>query len=583
MRSMRKLGAALVATGLLLAACGGDDDTATDTTEAVAPEPDTDDTDEPDTDDTDDAAPDEPDTDDTDDTDDAAPDEPDTTDATDDADVGDEVCTEDRIGGELRLTSRGISRALDPAINTISSTQLGGEGLPFYSVLMRYDIENQEYVPHVAESLEPNDDFSVWTLTLRDGVEFGNGDPLDADAVVASIDYHLGEGSTSQLLFTVGLLIESYEAISEDQVEFTLPFSWAQFPAALSGDLGMMMNIAVVEERGEAFGTNPEGAGVGPYEIVDYSAPERIVFEAKDDWWGGPVCIQRLTYTFIPDLRANYDAFTQGEIDSLLIARDPVLINQAREEQELTLSQMYNNAWLTMPNMRDGHTTDDRVRRAMAHAIDPEVVNARAWGGEGWGTKGIVHEDSITLEPTEGIPYDPDMAQQLLDEYKAETGWDGSLTGIAADSPQANQEAALAIASMLNAVGFDVETSLLGINDLITRVFLDRNFEVVLSWGIINPEAALYSGLRGWESDNIANQNGFAGEAYDAALVELREAATPEEYQAALHTVQEAVNEEVPWISFGGDVSLMVFNPKVKGGIPFQNQTFLLDQAYIEE
>ncbi len=579
MRSMKKLGAALVATGLLLAACGGDDDTATDTTEDAAPEPDTDDTD------TDDAAPDEPDTTDTDDTDDAAPDEPDTTDAADDADdaVGDEVCTEDRIGGELTITSRGISRALDPAVSILSQGQTGSEGLPFYSVLMRYDIDNQEYVPHVAESLEPNDDFSVWTLTLRDGVEFGNGDPLDADAVVASFDYHLGPESTSRIRFGAAGVIESYEAISDDQVEITVRFGWAQFPSVLSSELGMIMNIAVVEERGEAFGTNPEGAGVGPYEIVEYSAPERIIFEAKDDWWGGPVCIQRLTYTFIPDMRANYDAFTQGEIDSLLIARDPVLIKRAHDEGIASRSQMYNGAFMTMPNVWDGHTADPRVRLAMAYAIDPDVVDARAWGGEGFGSKGLVHPESITLEPTEGIPYDPDMAQQILDEYKAETGWDGSIAGVAADTPQANQEAALAVASMLNAVGFDVETSLLGINDLIAQVIIDRNFELVLSWGFINSEAELYAGLRTWESTNPANQNGFAGEAYDAALVELREAATPEDYQAALFAVQDAINEEVPYIIYGGDLSTMVWNPAVKGGIPYLNQVYLLDQAYIEE
>ena len=305
------------------------------------------------------------------------------------------------------------------------------------------------------------------------------------------------------------------------------------------------------------------------------------MFEAKDDWWGGPVCIDQLTYIFIPDVGANYDAYTTGEIDSLLIARDPVLIAQATEENE-TRSEMFNTAFITMPNAAAGPGADVRVRQAMAYAIDPEIVNARAWGGMGWGGKGLINPDTSTLVPTEGLPYDPDKAMELLEEYKAETGWDGTIAGVAADSPGSNQEAALAVASMLDAVGFQVETTLLPINELISQVIIDKNFELVLSWGIINSEQALYPGYRGWDSTNPANQNGFASEAYDAALADLRAADTPESYQAALDALQVAVNEDVPFVVYGGDLSTMVFNPAVKGGIPYQNQTYLLDNAYID-
>ena len=60
-------------------------------------------------------------------------------------------------------------------------------------VLLRYDPETAAYEPHVAESLEANDDSTVWTMTLREGVEFSDGTPLDAGAVVASIERYLAD------------------------------------------------------------------------------------------------------------------------------------------------------------------------------------------------------------------------------------------------------------------------------------------------------------------------------------------------------------------------------------------------------
>ena len=124
---------------------------------------------------------------------------------------------------------------------------------------------------------------------------------------------------------------------------------------------------------------------------------------------------------------------------------------------------------------------------------------------------------------------------------------------------------------------------------LVRRLYTEAEYD--LFWVVFtgtdrmqhNSEFDLWPGLRQWETTNPANPSGFASEAYDAALVLLREATNLEEYQAALEATQLAVNEDVPFVSYGGDLSTMVFDPKVKGGISYQNQVYLLDQAYLEE
>ncbi|HWL44782.1 MAG TPA: ABC transporter substrate-binding protein [Ilumatobacter sp.] len=562
MRSFKQWVAALTAAGLVLAACGGGDDDAGGSTAAppagtTAPTAST----SPPTD--------------------AA--SPGTTDAGTEAPAGD-VCTEERKGGELTLTARGSSRGLDPAISTLASEYTSQEGIPFYSMLAYYDVETSETVPVLAESIEPNADDTVWTVTLREGIEFGNGDPLDAAALVAHLDRHLGPDSTSRVRSAVIYVVESWAAVDDLSVDFTLNFPYPAFPTVLAGEIGLVQNTALVEARGESFGSNPEGAGAGPYEIVEYSPPERVVFEAKDDWWGGPVCIQKLTYTFIPEMRANYEAFLQGEVDSVQLSRDPALRAEAVAAGYEGAAMMYNSAFTLMPNAGSGHTADLRVRQAMAYAIDPEVINQRAWGGDGWAGSGLIHEDSVSLEPTTGLSYDPERARELLDEYKAETGWDGSIEGLAAAQPASNVEAALAVAAMLNAVGFNVQANVdTPPADLFYRVGVEKNFELVLSWGVYTGEAVLWNSLRQWQSDNPANPNGFASEAYDAGLDALRSAPDQAAYQAALGQIQVAIDTDIPFVIYGSDLGLSLLNPAVHGVKRHQAGAFIFDQAYIEQ
>lgn len=572
----RSLAGALIASSLVLAACGGDDDST-----ATPPATDADDAapDEPDTDDADDA-------DDVDDGDDAAPDtEPDA-----EAPDGADVCTDDRRGGEITVTGRGIGATINPYLDAQGTIQTGYEGTPFYSTLLYFDLDSQEYRPLVAESIESNDDASVWTLTLRDGVEFGNGAPLDADALVAHLDYHLGPESTSRIRGAALQFIAGYEAEGDLQVRFDLTMPYTDFPFMLTGALGMVQNIGLLDEIGEdQFNLLPVGGGVGPYELVTAEPPERYVLEAKDDWWGGPVCIERITVSFIPDLRANYDAYQQGETDVVYFNRDPETLQQAVDDHPGRIqSNMFNNAFMVMPNAGldgyDGPLLDVRVRQAIAHAIDPDVINERAWGGAGWASKGLVHPDSVSIEPTEGLPFDPDRARELLDEVKAETGWDGSLTGIASATPPSNREAALTVASMLEAVGFDIQLDAdMAVVPLMTRVIVERDFDLVLSWGMINGEQQLYAGLRTWGSTNPGNQNGFQGPLYDAALDDLRVAATAEEYQAALEAIQEAINEEVPYVTYGSDLGSTLYRENLRGVVWHNGIDPHLHQAYLAD
>ena len=97
-----------------------------------------------------------------------------------------------------------------------------------------------EAVPYLAESFTPSDDLRSWTVTLRPGIVFHDGTPLNADAVITSFEAQ----RTSPL---VGLAVQPFfptegavEKIDDLSVRFNLTEPHRHFPTYVTGQLGMV-------------------------------------------------------------------------------------------------------------------------------------------------------------------------------------------------------------------------------------------------------------------------------------------------------------------------------------------------------
>src|SRR5690606_34239516 len=96
-----------------------------------------------------------------------------------------------------------------------------------YDVLVRYDAETGEFEPRLAESLEPNDDYTEWTLRLRPGVTFTDGTPLDAAAVQFNLERHKARRSISAGRVA---LITQFSTPDELTLVMRLDQPWSGFP-----------------------------------------------------------------------------------------------------------------------------------------------------------------------------------------------------------------------------------------------------------------------------------------------------------------------------------------------------------------
>lgn len=394
---------------------------------------------------------------------------------------GGDGCTPDRVGGSITVGEYSPTLGLDPIDgggSGLSSGRVGGiPGAAIYDTLLILDEETGEFIPHVAESIKSSDDRTTWTLKLRPGITFSNGDPLDADAVVASMKRHTAEGSPSTI--RRGLeLIEEYVVVDDLTVEFHLSAPWGYFPMALASSAGMITNQRIVEERGEGFNLDPSGAGVGPYEIERFVPREELVLRAKDDYWGGPVCIERLRFVHLQGAGLTYESLKRGEID-IAFLQEAEVIARAKEEGFDGLTWVLQAGALLLMNTgvegTDPPTADLRVRQAIVHALDPEAMDERRFAGTGLPTASIVHEDFPFAPSVSGPELDSERARALVEEVKAETGWDGTIRILCNEDAR---EAAVTAQALLNAAGMQVQTSVVDTAGLIRGVIVEKNFDL---------------------------------------------------------------------------------------------------------
>jgi len=488
-----------------------------------------------------------------------------------------EGCTSERVGGSLTFGDFRSPTSLDPAGPNTASGVVGGAAMAaIFDVLVRYDAESGTFVPQVAESLTSNEDASEWTLKLRPGIRFGNGDPLDAAAVVASVGRFRDPAVRSARAAVVETNIAEIRTPDDLTVVFALTGPWGSFPWFLAGEGGMVVNTKVAKDLGEAFTLLPKGAGVGPYEPVKYAPNEEIVLQAKPDYWGGPVCVQSLRFVRFAGGAATYDALRTGSLDVGFL-REPAVIADARDdEQELHLEYVSLGQEFQI-NARPGMPgADVRVRRAIALAVDPTQLDQRVKQGDGQPTKAIIGPGSRWYDGLDGPAYDSTAAKTLLQDVLAEGEYDGALRLLATDTPTGSATAQ-ALQAMLNSVGFKVT---LDLQTNTQQKTLAGDFDI--NAGASNlTDAAPYIAAFRYTSTNRSNIGQFKDPAYDTAVDRLKRATTDDETKAALAALQTVVDEAVPTVPWAATEEAIVSSPKVRGLKYTQATVTLFDDAYV--
>ena len=203
-------------------------------------------------------------------------------------------------GTELAAVSRDdtvifdSSRAMkDPGnFNIFRPDEIRDVGLhqAVFEPLFILNYKTGEMEPWLGLSMEPNEALNVWTLRLRDGVTWSDGEAFNADDVVFTINMLLKDEDKS--LRDAGSIqgqVATVEKIDDLTVRFTLKkptptFQSANFSVAYFGSILMMPEHIWAVQDPDTFTFNPP-VGTGAYELTS-ATTDRLVYDLNTDYWG---------------------------------------------------------------------------------------------------------------------------------------------------------------------------------------------------------------------------------------------------------------------------------------------------------
>ena len=209
--------------------------------------------------------------------------------------VAQDVAREDTVIFDLDRTIR------DPQnFNwfTSGTKRQHGAHQTMWEPLFILNYESGELDPWLATGIEANDDFTEWTMTLREGVTWSDGEAFNADDVVFTVDMVLGNEELSEReAATIRAQVASVEKVDDLTVRFTLNdanprFHVENFGVRIFGSFLIMPEHVWADEDPATFAFYPP-IGTGPYTFTSADT-NRAIWDRNDDWWGAQTGFQDL-------------------------------------------------------------------------------------------------------------------------------------------------------------------------------------------------------------------------------------------------------------------------------------------------
>lgn len=416
--------------------------------------------------------------------------------------------------------------------------------------------------PYLAESVNPNLDFTEWTIRLQPDVQFHDGTPLDAEALKLNLDTYRESALTGAVLDQ----IDDVEVVDDLTVRVDMDEPWASFDYLLAANIGYVMAPSMIAD--------PDGAehpvGTGPFMFDEWVRGDHVSVLRNQDYWRPELpYLDGIEFQIIPDPAERAEALRDGDLDLIHTARDEDIL-QFRSDSEVTMVEDDSGEeTFAMLNLQGEPFNDAQARQALAMATDEQTL-VDVLGS------GIVRQ-ATSMFP-EGSPWHPEEdnypeynkaeATRLVAEYEQRTGEPLSFT-FATTPTTDNLGSAQLLESMWEDVGMEVEVETMEQADLISAA-ISGDFDAV-NWrlfGSPDPDGE-FVWLHSRHSEPIGeislNFSRMENPVVDAALEAGRATDDQEVRVRSYQTLAQEVNTSLPFVWLQQTLWAVVARSSVQG------------------
>ncbi|MEC0240580.1 ABC transporter substrate-binding protein [Paenibacillus dokdonensis] len=323
-----------------------------------------------------------------------------------------------------------------------------------------FQVNNGKKTFYLADSLEASADNLTYTMKLKSGLTWHDGEKLTADDVVFTIDKILDEKQNSMLRgnFIIGGKPIKAVKVDDTTVEFKLPQVSPAFEATLVQVSPIPKHIFENEADIEKSPKNNTPVGSGPFKFKEYKTGEYVTLDRFDNYFGGKPHLDSVTYRIAKDANASNLALQNGEINMKYVDPQDAATIEATGNFEMKNYSEGRLSYLLFNEKSDtGLLAKKEVREALSYALNREELIQVAYTSPDYADPaksfvtpdGLYHDNNVTT-------YDNDVnkAKELLQANGA-SGM--KLRFIVSGGNKAQEAISLYVQQKLKEVGVNVE------------------------------------------------------------------------------------------------------------------------------
>lgn len=308
-----------------------------------------------------------------------------------------------------------------------------------YENLVQNDAKDGTPTAGLAEKWDTNDDGTVWTYAIRQGMTWSDGKPLTAKDVAWTYNQIM---TKPEMAVANGSLVENFKTV-EAKDDNTLVITLKQAQANIPGQ-----EIPVVPEHiwsaidkpGE-FKNDKDTVGSGPFQLESYEANKSVTLKANPSFWRGAPKIDEIQYRYYTNADAQVQAIRSGEVDFItgltpeqftaLKGTDNVTLNNGNGRRFNSISFNSGLADAKGKAFGNGHPAlkDKKVRQAIRSGIDLDTLRKQVMQDYAQPATSFIPAifSKWALPADDAViqKFDVEKAKSLLDEAGWKPGSDG--------------------------------------------------------------------------------------------------------------------------------------------------------------